>query len=659
MKRSILSVALSTAILSGLSHASDLELGGKRVEFSKKLSLHALESLDSEDKDITVVVKTYKPLNRVQKDTLYKLGAKSVTYSGENSFYLLSSRNDIDTLLDSIKDLDGVALLDFKYKISNDLKNVALNDVIRVKVELLKSLNESEFKTILLNSGIDASKIKVSNDFNIVELNIAGIDIETLANLSVVKYISKYHDIGLIKPFSKKISSDDIYTARSTNATEAWSGGLDGSNIKVGIVDEGQAKRDHVEFKEGAVSRVKNRVGKGSLSLHTTHVAGIIAAKGVDSYARGMANEAIIYNYSYQDAYFASALNSLYNKDKILVSNHSYGFTDRADLGSYNSDASSEDSVIYNNPYITMFVAAGNDRGRSGYADTGIIKGAANAKNIITVGALNSNSSDVAYYSSSGPTNDGRIKPDLSVGGSSIYSTSSDGGYAYMSGTSMATPAALGLATLVMQEYKNLTECGNGGCDMRVDLLKAVLLNTAVDKGSSGPDIYAGFGMIDAKKAVDVVKTIDEDLQKVKMDSIARGGVKEYSFYKQSSGKFKVTISWVDIAGNSAGGRTLVNDIDCYLVNTESGDKYYPYVLSGLNITKGENHVDNTEQIEVDNLPVGEYKLVVSGKNLQSSKSDFAIASSKAMFSKANSNIELKKKLQMDSFAKVIFDSMY
>lgn len=659
MKRSILSVALSSAMLGGIAHAGDLELGGKKVEFNKKLSLHSLESLNSEDKDITVVVKTNKPLTREQKDALYKLGAKSVTYSGEDSFYLLSSRDNIDALLDSIDDLDGVAVLDFKYKISNDLKNVALNDVLRVKVELLKTLSESEFKTMLLNSGIDATELKVNSDFNIVELDIAGIDLETLANLSVVKYISKYHDIGLIKPFSKKISSDDIYTARSTNADKVWSGGLDGANIKVAIVDEGQVKRDHVEFKEGAISRVKNRVGKGSLSLHSTHVAGIIAAKGVDNYAKGMANEAIVYNYSYQDTYFASSLNTLYQKDGILVSNHSYGFTDMADLGSYNSDASGEDSVIFSNPYIAMFVAAGNDRGRSGYPDTGIIKGGANAKNIITIGALNSNSSGVAYYSSVGPTNDGRIKPDLSVSGSSIYSTSSDGGYTYMSGTSMATPGALGLATLVMQEYKNLTHCGNGGCDMRVDLLKAVLINSAVDKDAKGPDVYTGYGMIDAKKSVDAVKTIENDLQKIKMDSINRGSFKEYQFYKSSGGKFKATISWVDRAGNSAGGKALVNDIDSYLVNTDTGDKYYPYVLSGLNITKGENHVDNTEQIEVDNLPTGNYKLVVSGNGLQDSKSDYAIASSEAMFSKVSSNIDLKQKLQMDSFAKVIFDSMY
>ena len=151
MKRSILSVALSTTLLGGLVHASDLELGGKKVEFNKKLSLHSLQSLNSEDKDITVVVKTNKPLSREQKDSLYKLGAKSITYSGENSFYLLSSKNDIDALLDSIEDLDGVAVLDFKYKMSNDLKNVAINNVIRVKVELLKSLSKSEFKTMLLN----------------------------------------------------------------------------------------------------------------------------------------------------------------------------------------------------------------------------------------------------------------------------------------------------------------------------------------------------------------------------------------------------------------------------------------------------------------------------------------------------------------------------
>jgi len=95
------------------------------------------------------------------------------------------------------------------------------------------------------------------------------------------------------------------------------------------------------------------------------------------------------------------------------------------------------------------------------------------------------------------------------------------------------------------------------------------------------------------------------------------------------------------------------------LQNTDTGDKYYPYVLNGTTITNGENHADNVEKIEVDNLPSGNYKLVVSGANLQDSSSEFAVACSKAIFDKSDSSITLKTKLQTKSFARVIMDSMY
>jgi len=225
----------------------------------------------------------------------------------------------------------------------------------------------------------------------------------------------------------------------------------------------------------------------------------------------------------------------------------------------------------------------------------------------------------------------------------------------------MATPAATAIAALVMSEYKTLTKCGNSGCDMRSDLLKSVLINTAIDKGSKGPDIYTGFGMIDAKGAVDEVKSLENEngMQKIKLDSVSRGSVKEYYFSKNSSGKFKVTVSWVDRAGNSASSRALVNDIDIYLQNIETGERYLPYVLNGTTITKGENHADNVEQIEVDNLPSGDYKLVVSGAGLQDSQSEFAVACSDAIFDKASSNITLKPKLKTKSFARVIMDNLY
>ena len=667
MKRSILSTVLVSALVSSVAFANGLELAGEKVKFSKRLSLQKLVSLDSQSDNISVIVKTKKSLGKSEIDKLYIAGAKAIEYAGPNSYYILSDKENIENILKRVKGFEGIAILDKKYKIAHELKNININDTVKINIDFLKNISKNEFERKLLENGIEFENIKMDGEFKRATITIFGIDLEKIASFPEVKYIYKFHKIGAIKAFSNSIGTEDLDTAEKTNADKVWTGNLnlDGLNIKVGVVDEGRARISHQEFKLGRVSKIKNRVVKGELSLHTTHICGIIASNGIKQIAKGMAPSTKIYNYSYEDFYFANAISKAYSHDRVLVSNHSYGFTDNVDTGVYNSDAANIDRLIHSNPYLNVFIAAGNDRTRSGYSDIGIIKGAANAKNILTIGALDSMSNSEAYYSSTGPVRDGRIKPDLCVKGSSVYSTSSSGdsSYAYMSGTSMATPAATGLATLVMQEYKNLTDCGQGrGCDMRHDLLKSILINTAVDKSNPGPDVYTGFGMIDVEKAVKVVDTLKDRYQKFTTSSIARGGKREYTFTIYDNKKFSATISWVDPAGNSANsGKTLVNDIDMYLIRAdENGPKYYPYVLNQSNYKapakKAENHIDNVEKIEVDNLPAGTYKLVVSGTHLQTNSQEYAIVASEEIF---NNNIKRKEQININNFAKVIMKSIY
>jgi len=672
MKRSIVKVVLSTALLTSVGFGSELVLGSAQVEFEKKLSQIQIRSLSVESKDILTVISTDDSLSQEDIDKIYNLGAKSVLFAGKNSYYLLATEEKIETILDSFDSINGIAVVKPEHKIDKELQNVDINALVRVKVSLVEPTMYDSFKQMLDSSDIEYKDLKLRDAQYMAELSLYGIDIKRLASIPLIKQVSKYHEIGLVKPFSKSISPDDISVIDKVQVDDVWaiSDDLDGMNIPIAMVDEGRVKRTHVEFQSGQVSRVKVRVSDGRESLHSTHVAGIIGAKGVNTNAKGIANGSLIYNFSYNDEYFSDSISSLASRYGILLSNHSYGFTDKSDLGEYNSDAASEDRVVYDNPYINMFVAAGNDKGSDGYPDVMIIKGAANAKNVFTVGALDYSSSKAAYYSSTGPVFDGRIKPDFAVKGSSVYSTSNskDNGYAYMTGTSMATPSATAIAALVMQEYKKVTNCGgNIGCDMRHDVLKAVLINTAIDKNQPGPDIYTGFGMLDAKDAIETVKSLEysHTKHKIKLDIAGRGSIKEYRFSTGTKGDFSVTLSWVDPAGNSANrGRTLVNDMDMYLVDLNSGKKYYPYSLdrsdpTALAVNDRPNSVDVVEKIEVKNLPAGEYKLVVSADNISTSSQRYAIAASESIFDKSSVNNTPKVKLELNNFAKVMLDSIY
>jgi subtilisin family serine protease len=222
-----------------------------------------------------------------------------------------------------------------------------------------------------------------------------------------------------------------------------------------------------------------------------------------------------------------------------------------------------------------------------------------------------------------------------------------------MSGTSMASPAATGAATLIAQQYKRTT----GGFDIRHDILKSIMVNTAVDKENRGPDYKVGFGMIDAQKSVDVVKTIGTSDTLVAADRITHGGKKVYDFKFTENGSFKTTISWVDVESNPASSTTLVNDIDMLLVNKTTGAVYYPYTLdknnpNALARTDKANRVDNIEQIEVSNLPKGDYQLQIMGHTIVSNSQEFAIASNIALFGK--NSIETLRPSQLRCFAKTM-----
>ena len=167
------------------------------------------------------------------------------------------------------------------------------------------------------------------------------------------------------------------------------------------------------------------------------------------------------------------------------------------DFGRYNTYASDSDALAFNAPYYLIFRSAGNDRSdnpttgqnialapgsatvvaydpaahpggdgsyRGGFDTIGFN---ALGKNVITIGstldAVSNGARDpaaasVSAFSSWGPTDDGRIKPDLVANGDLLYSSlgSSNTAYGNYSGTSMATPNACGSAALLIQHYGNL-----------------------------------------------------------------------------------------------------------------------------------------------------------------------------------------------------------
>ncbi len=252
------------------------------------------------------------------------------------------------------------------------------------------------------------------------------------------------------------------------------------------------------------------------------------------------------------------------------------------------------------------------------------------AKNILTVGAVddivNGYSDpldvDMTDFSCWGPTDDGRIKPDIVGNGVSLTSSysSANNAYASGSGTSMSSPNVAGSLLLLQQHYKNL----HYGNPMRAATLKALVIHTADEAGpADGPDYMFGWGLMNTASAANVISQ-DGTITSIMEMTLTNSG--SYTFDVSAAGgtpPFVVTICWTDPPGtpidtevnDPLNNRTkmLVNDLDVRI--TDGGSTYYPWFLdpgnpadAAINISDNNgngNNTDNVEQIYIDNPTAG------------------------------------------------------
>ncbi len=379
-------------------------------------------------------------------------------------------------------------------------------------------------------------------------------------------------------------------TTRANTLNSGGSLGLsvNGQGMTVGIWDGGALRLTHQAFQGRATQgdNVSFSSCNGNTG-HATHVAGTMVAGsgfGASGNAQGMAYQADIVGHDWNND-LAEATSQA--NGGLLLSNHSYGyaaFNQQGQLqlpvhwfGKYLDDARDWDQIMFNAPYYQMVNAAGNDRqsqaqinNKSGYD---ILTGHSVSKNAIVVAAVNevsnytgASSVTMSSFSNWGPTDDGRIKPDISAKGVNVYSTycSSNSSYQSLSGTSMASPNATGTMLLVQQHYKDL----NGGF-MYASMLRGLMLHTADEAGSAaGPDYRFGFGLMNAKKAAEIV-TENGGASRLESHVLNNGASYSTTFTTDGSAPLVVTIAWTDPAGNIVTSETvdlnvksLVNDLD-------------------------------------------------------------------------------------------------
>lgn len=472
----------------------------------------------------------------------------------------------------------------------------------------------------------------------------------------------------------------NIGAGRTLSTNKVWPGGtlgtsLTGANMpnRLGIWDGGAVRVTHQEL----TGRVTQIDGSLDLSDHATHVAGTMMASGVDPDAKGMAYQASIksYDWTNDNSEMAQAAAA-----GMLISNHSYGtisgwYYDQTQIrwewygdrnisnvedyrfGWYNDQAQDWDQIAFDYPNYLICKAAGNDRDQNytgtapwyywdGIAGSGTrplkdggtsgydcLPTYSTAKNVLTVGAVNkiggntgngwtqASSVVMSSFSGWGPTDDGRIKPDVVSPGVSIKSSISTGNTDYdtYNGTSMATPAASGSLLLVQQHY-----FARKGKYMRAASLKGLVIHTADEAGTSpGPDYRFGWGLMNTASAVKFIN--DSGINKLEERILTSGTPQNLQFSADAGKPLKVTISWTDRPGTPVSSnylnnttRMLVNDLDIRLTRNSDNTVFMPYVLDPANptnaATNGDNDRDNVESIFIAAPTAGNYTLTISNK---------------------------------------------
>ena len=415
--------------------------------------------------------------------------------------------------------------------------------------------------------------------------------------------------------------------------------------------------------------------GADDIHGHGTHVAGSVLGDGTNSSGniKGVAPEARLY-FQAVGVYCNSAggdtllgLPSDYtqlfkagadNGSRVHTNSWGSSVAGVYTIGSMQADSSARD---YTNMTI-LFAAAneGADANSDGEVDLDSMGSPATAKNVLTVGAsendrptqtltwdgfrdppgsstrvfpanpINSDrtaddSEGMAAFSSRGPTDDNRLKPDVVAPGTFILSTKSryttsvgwgayNSDYTYMGGTSMATPLTAGATALLLQHLID----NMGHENPNSSLIKAIFAASATDMtgqyssstngaGETAPNNHEGWGRVDLRQALNSTW--------IENESVTTGANRGWSFNIQSGAPdLSVVVSWIDPAATPAAGAQLINDLDL-AVKDPSGTW-----------TELTNNVDTLRGLKFTNPAQGTWEVHINGTNVPVGPQFFSLA---------------------------------
>jgi fibronectin type 3 domain-containing protein len=322
------------------------------------------------------------------------------------------------------------------------------------------------------------------------------------------------------------------------------------------------------------------------------------------------------------------------------IHTNSWGDNENAFVqNNYSAACQDVDEFMFSHPDFLILFAAGNSGPRAASVGS-----PSTAKNGISVGATQRGTlaGSMARFSSCGPAADGRLKPDLTMPGQGIISARNDRNVGSnncntisMSGTSMASPGAAGMAALVRQYYTDgfypsgAAVAGHGFAPSAA-LVKATLLNSTQSMTTGAgpvPDACQGWGRVLLE---DALYFTGQDRRLIATDDpgFPQGGAgqqRTFTVHVAAGQSLRATLAWTDFPSTPAAGVNLENDLDLE-VSGPSGTFLGNVFVAGQSAAGGSpDRLNNVEQVLLAAPAPGVYTITVRAFNVPSSAQPFAL----------------------------------
>jgi hypothetical protein len=621
-----LGVAAKTAdVTVAMRHTLDLRTG--------KIDTRQLNNLLQDgggfDGGTYYVVQLDGPLNATRHAALEKAGAKLGQYL-PNYAYIANLGEATAAGLNQLGFVNWVGTMPSDWKIDPELGNRPLTDaqrledrangISRVTVVLHENASAIDAVDQIALSGGEVIDMQVIEQDTYIETRIATAAVQALAVIDSVMFIEETGEITMRNDSNRWIAQSNV-----NGQTPVWNAGIQGQGYIAGVID-GPVRESHCMFDDtvaiGTTHRklVAMRGGAGTDS-HGTHVAGTVAGDNAP-YGVYTANDGLAFQArmsftnlgSVSSANLETTLNSAYT-DGARTHCNSWG-----DDGTvaYTTHCRQIDNHSYAKEDSLVLFAATN---------LSTLKTPENAKNVLAVGASNDSASQGSFCSGgTGPTNDGRRKPEAFLPGCNTTSANSGTtcGTTGMSGTSMACPAVTGAAVLVQQYYKDGFYPSGSAVPSNAftpssALIKATLLNSCVDMtGISGyPSNAEGWGRVLLDNALyfpgDTSKLVCWDIRNA--NGLTTGQNTAYGFNVATNGApLKITLVWTEPAAAVNANPAYINNLDL-VVTDPMGNVYRGNVFtSGQSSTGGTADIRNNVEMVLRTTPaVGQWTVRVDG----------------------------------------------